>query len=314
MSRQRLILTRDNDGIWEVDDRSPAPVLPAPVIVDKYELCPDGGGLYQIRALREFRAAHINVTVGTLGGYVSGKHNLAQNGNCWIDHRSRVTGNARVQHDAYVGGGAQVSDNAEIRNNATVYGNAKVYGNASVYGNANVRHSAQVYGNAVVFDSAYIMDWAKVAGYARVGGNTQVKDSAEVGTSGNGLEFTLTGGCLVAETRINSNSDHLTLNTQWGPLTLAKAANTEGYLFMVGCQRRGDIDALERLLRAELNGEDDDYEDDGDGVPLNNSTIEGTLFPGFRQMATALIDFWAREKEAEEQRAARRTQSGLYVN
>ena len=62
--------------------------------------------LYRIVALKDFA----NIKEGTVGGWVKGEHNLAQEGNCW------VYGDARVYEDAWV------------------YGDARVYGDALVSG------------------------------------------------------------------------------------------------------------------------------------------------------------------------------------
>lgn len=70
----------------------------------KYEIFQDEVakqlGLYRIRALRDFG----DVKKGELGGFVSGEHNLAHEGTCWIGFPAKVTGTTRVSGDAFVGG------------------------------------------------------------------------------------------------------------------------------------------------------------------------------------------------------------------
>jgi hypothetical protein len=67
-------------------------------------------GRYRIRALRDFGDAVSGFRAGDLGGWVTGEHNLSQEGDCWIFGNAKVTGNA------------QVSGNARVYENAFVLG------------------------------------------------------------------------------------------------------------------------------------------------------------------------------------------------
>jgi carbonic anhydrase/acetyltransferase-like protein (isoleucine patch superfamily) len=123
----------------------------------KYELTSESkktehGKVYRIRALESFG----DVKAGDYGGWVSGEHNLAQDGDCW------------VYDEAMVYGRASVDDNARVCDNARVYGKAYIYGNAQVYGNAHVYYKAQVWSNAVVSGNARIFGGAQVYGDAQV--------------------------------------------------------------------------------------------------------------------------------------------------
>lgn len=110
----------------------------------------------QVVALRDI-PMH-GVKAGDRGGYVSGPHNLSQDGECWIGGRATVSGNAAVTGDALVTDSAVISDNAVITDNAKAYGYARIFGNARIEKNAEVFGFARVYQNAVVTNSAKVSD------------------------------------------------------------------------------------------------------------------------------------------------------------
>ena len=83
----------------------------------KYELIEDdfiinyrGERLSRIRALRDFGA----VKAGDIGGYVSGTHNLSQEGNAWIGDDAWVTDNALVSGNVTIGGNVWLSGSAWV--------------------------------------------------------------------------------------------------------------------------------------------------------------------------------------------------------
>jgi len=92
--------------------------------------------LYRIKS--KVSIPEIGLSVGDLGGYIEGEHNLSHDYNAW------------VCGDAWVSGDARVYDNARVSGNARVYGNAQVFGNARVSGNAWVSGDARVCGDAWV--------------------------------------------------------------------------------------------------------------------------------------------------------------------
>ena len=139
----------------------------------KYELIKEGS-LFRIKSLKDFRG----VKKGDLGGLVEGKHNLSQEGACWIYDNAQVIGGARVSE------------------NAKVFDNAKVFGYAEVFENAKVSENAEVFENAKVFDNAEVSGYAKVFDNARVFDNAKVFDNAqatkEVITFGNAFDYDIT--------------------------------------------------------------------------------------------------------------------------
>ena len=111
----------------------------------KYELIPsDKEGLFIIKALKSFS----NVTIGDIGGYVSGEHNLSHDGDCWIYNNAEVYNYAQVYDDA------RISDSAQVYDHARVYNDAKVSDFARVYGSSQVSGFARIYGNARIYSGS----------------------------------------------------------------------------------------------------------------------------------------------------------------
>lgn len=110
----------------------------------KYEILPgeisgpDGGGYYQIRALRDI--PEIGVSKGDLGGFVSSQTSLSHNGNSWVFEGGYIGDSAIVEGDAIVGDGAIVTGTAHVKDSAVICHDVVVDGNAIVGGDVVVRH------------------------------------------------------------------------------------------------------------------------------------------------------------------------------
>lgn len=110
----------------------------------KYEILPgeisgpDGGGYYQIRALRDI--PEIDVSKGDLGGFVSSQTSLSHNGNSWVFEGGYIGDSAIVEGDAIVGDGAVVTGTAHVKDSAVICHDVVVDGNAIVGGDVVVRH------------------------------------------------------------------------------------------------------------------------------------------------------------------------------
>ena len=140
----------------------------------KYELTDikrDYGGttVYRIKALEDIENKNnfqLDVKKGDLGGWVSGYHNLSQQGKCWIYDNSIVVDNARVEDDAIV------------------YGNSIMHGNSSAYNRSQIKESF-LFKNSMVLGDAYInssklYDDSKVMRsslilFSTLMGNTQIR-------------------------------------------------------------------------------------------------------------------------------------------
>ena len=78
-------------------------------IYKKYELLlddtieVDGKTLYRIRSTSNFVSNNLfPIYVDTLGGYVESRHNLSDDGTCWIDYDSKVYGDAIIRDNALI--------------------------------------------------------------------------------------------------------------------------------------------------------------------------------------------------------------------
>ncbi len=128
----------------------------------KYTLIPLGrelSGLYRLRAnidIDNFCASigeYRYIQSGTLGGIVSGVHNLSRFGQCWIDYDAMVIGDASVHDYAFVTGhsvvhgnavvcGGALVDDCELKQNAYVAGKAMIKG-LTIGGKARVFGAAE---------------------------------------------------------------------------------------------------------------------------------------------------------------------------
>ena len=147
--------------------------------------------VYRIRALEDIENKHdfqLDVKKGDLGGWVSGYHNLSQQGKCWIYDNSIVTDNARVEDDAIVYDNSIMYDNSSaynrsevcdstLRNNSMILGKGRVkycdiYDDVKVMRNSSLIHSTLVGNTQIKMEScciqdcwiydSYIMDKAKM--------------------------------------------------------------------------------------------------------------------------------------------------------
>lgn len=95
------------------------------------------GTFYQIEALVDIPEKQVKK--GDSGGWIQKMNNLSQLGNCWIDSKSYVGGNARVEGDSTI-------------INSEVFDKCRVTGEALIKGSL-LKDRSTVYGNAVVTNS-----------------------------------------------------------------------------------------------------------------------------------------------------------------
>lgn len=121
----------------------------------------DGHTLHRIRCTEDF----LNITKGTLGGFVESYENLCDE--AWVD------GDAKVYAGAVVKDRASVQRSACVSNCAVIAERAYVEDSASVYG------AVRIDGNAAIYDSAVIRQespWPLIiSGYTQIGGNAVIK-------------------------------------------------------------------------------------------------------------------------------------------
>lgn len=86
--------------------------------------------LHRIRALRDFG----DVKAGDLGGFIESEGNLSHDGECWVYHNGKVSGNGVVCDNGTVFGYGMVCDHGRVCDNGVVAGYGWVSGHGVVYG------------------------------------------------------------------------------------------------------------------------------------------------------------------------------------
>ena len=121
----------------------------------------DAHTLHRIRCTEDF----LNITKGTLGGFVEGYENLCDE--AWVD------GDAKVYAGAVVKDRASVQRSACVSNCAVIAERAFVNDSASVYGAVWIGGYAEIYDSAVIRQGS---PWSLIiSGYAKIGGNAVIK-------------------------------------------------------------------------------------------------------------------------------------------
>lgn len=174
----------------------------------KYELLSsDMGGMYRVKALRDFG----DIKKGDVGGYVAGEHNLSHDGDCWVSGNAWVSADAQVSGNARICGNAWVSGDVRVSGNAWIFGNARVFGNAWVSGDARVSGDAQVSGNAQVSDMAVITADAQVSGNTVVYGNAHVSECASIF----GYAMVSGNARICGDARVSCIKDYIVFKNWW---------------------------------------------------------------------------------------------------
>lgn len=124
----------------------------------------DGHTLHRIRCTEDF----LNITKGTLGGFVEGYENLYDE--AWVDG------------DAKVYAGAVVKDRASVRCSACVSNCVVIAERAFVEDSASVYGAVWIGGNAAIYDSAVIRQGSPwplitliISGYTKIGGDAVIE-------------------------------------------------------------------------------------------------------------------------------------------
>ncbi len=126
----------------------------------KYTLIPLSGeleGLFRVISnveLLNYCSNYPNRTIpaGTLGGIVSGAHNLSRYGSCWIDKDACVLGNASVYDYAYITGKSVLRGNAVACSSAHIE-DSLISENAYISGHSKLK-GVHLKGNSRIFVSA----------------------------------------------------------------------------------------------------------------------------------------------------------------
>ena len=135
-----------------------------------------GNTLHRIQALKDFS----NVKAGDKGGWVSGYHNLSQEGECWVYDEAKVFDEAIVSDNARIGNNAEVLKSAKVYNMAIVYGHAYITDEVTVFDNSQVFGKVWIYGNAKILDYANVNRSAQVYGDVLVHGRANISGNAVI--------------------------------------------------------------------------------------------------------------------------------------
>jgi len=138
----------------------------------KYELIPlkpdhpyyKIGARYQIRSLIDFW----DVKAGDLGGYVTGEHNLDQEGTCWSYEEAAAVDKSRVR------------DHAKMHDESVLYGVSQICNDVNVYDRASLHHHAKMFGCSKIYDDARLYNYASLHDYAVVKGRAEIWDKSVV--------------------------------------------------------------------------------------------------------------------------------------
>lgn len=165
----------------------------------------DTAGFYRLQALRDI--PEHNVKAGDLGGYVTKKKNLSQEGPCWIGGEAQVIGNVKVSERAYIGGsavvrvhevfmqpyavspiiikgGTRIEDYADIltirKKSEDPYGKCVLEGNVKIYGNASLQNVFNIFGNAKIYGNAQLVASDVISGTSEIFGNAVIGESCTI--------------------------------------------------------------------------------------------------------------------------------------
>ena len=150
--------------------------------------------IYRIKALRDI--PEHNISKGDLGGYVSTKMNLSQEGSCWIGGDAKALGNVSISEDAFVGDAAlvissqhdhfiEVSGNVVIKHSAIVAFNKNVLGasefeDSVITGNVQISGSSQVTNVGFIEGDINIRDFVSINGARQITGEVNISGHAEI--------------------------------------------------------------------------------------------------------------------------------------
>jgi len=144
----------------------------------KYELIEtDCKDLYRIKALKDFELVTGKVIkTGNLGGFVSGKYNLSQEGNCWIGYNAGACQKAKVMDNAVLKDCSRTLDNSTISGNVIMKDHSWACDNSTVSGNAVMKDHSWACDNSTVSGNAVMKDYSWAKGDSIISGNAVMKD------------------------------------------------------------------------------------------------------------------------------------------
>lgn len=138
--------------------------------------------LHRIRALRDFG----DVKAGDLGGFIESEGNLSHDGECWVYHNGKVSGNGVVCDNGVVFGHGMVRDHGRVCDHGAVFehgvvrGHGEVCDHGTVFGYGMVCDHGRVCDNGVVAGYGWVSGHGVVYGYGRLSGHGSVHDKNDI--------------------------------------------------------------------------------------------------------------------------------------
>ena len=144
--------------------------------------------LYRIRALKNFR----NVEAGDLGGWVSGKYNLSQEGECWIYDEAKCMDNARMYHNSVMYNNAIMCDFSEMHgcsemhnysamlDNSRMYNCSAMYDNSRMYNDSKMYNNSRMFDNSAMYNNAVMLDNSKMFENSRMYRDSRLKNKEKL--------------------------------------------------------------------------------------------------------------------------------------
>jgi carbonic anhydrase/acetyltransferase-like protein (isoleucine patch superfamily) len=156
--------------------------------------------IYRIKALRDI--PEHGVKSGDLGGYVSGKMVLSQEGTCWIGGDAKALGSVSISEDAFLGDIAlvicpenshfiDISGNAKIKHSAVVSfdkhrsykgssGTSVITGDVTISGSAHVANVDFIDGKVTICDYTSVTGARQITGEVRIMGKACIEQNVTI--------------------------------------------------------------------------------------------------------------------------------------
>lgn len=144
--------------------------------------------LYRIRALKNFR----NVKAGDLGGWVSDKYNLSQEGECWIYDEAKCMDNARMYHNSAMYNNSVMCDFSEMHgcsemhnysamcDNSRMYNCSAMYDNSRIYNDSKMYNNSRMFDNSAMYNNAVMLDNSKMFENSRMYRDSRLKNKEKL--------------------------------------------------------------------------------------------------------------------------------------
>ena len=128
----------------------------------KYELIKEND-YYRIKALKDFQLITGEVIrKGDLGGFVSGKYNLSQEGNCWIGYNAGACQKAKIMDNAVMKDFSRAFDNPTLSGNVIMEDYSLTRDNATVSGNVVMKDFSWAKGDSIITENAVLQAYQHI--------------------------------------------------------------------------------------------------------------------------------------------------------